>query len=81
LKSLGTDKILAKHIKAGGKTLCSETHKLIRAMWNKEELLQQWRESIILPVHKKVDKTDCNTLLLKSGLYGDEIIGDWLGGF
>jgi hypothetical protein len=29
-------------------------------MWNKEELPQQWKESIIVPIHKKSDKTDCN---------------------
>jgi hypothetical protein len=32
----GTDQILAKWIKAGGETLCSEIHKLICSIWNKE---------------------------------------------
>jgi hypothetical protein len=40
--------------------LLSEIHKLINSVWSKEELLDQWKESIILPVHKKGDKTDCN---------------------
>jgi hypothetical protein len=35
-------------------------HKLICSIWNKEELPQQWKESIIIPIHKKGDKTDCN---------------------
>jgi hypothetical protein len=35
-------------------------HKLINSVWNKEELPDQWKESIIVPVHKKGDKTDCN---------------------
>jgi hypothetical protein len=47
-------------IKAGGETLCSEIQKFICSIWNKEELLQQWKESIIAPIHKKGDKTDCN---------------------
>jgi hypothetical protein len=34
--------------------------KLINYIWNKEELPAQWKESIIVPVHKKGDKTDCN---------------------
>jgi hypothetical protein len=34
-------------------TLCSEIHKLICSIWNKEELPQQWKESIIVPIHKK----------------------------
>jgi hypothetical protein len=59
-KSPGTDQILAKLIKAGGKTLCSEIHRLICCIWNKEELPQQWKESIIVPIHKKGDKIDCN---------------------
>jgi hypothetical protein len=54
-KSPGTDQIPAKLIKAGGETLCSEIHKLICSMWNKEELPQQWKESIIIPIHKKGD--------------------------
>jgi hypothetical protein len=35
-------------------------HKLINSIWSKEELPDQWKESIIVPVHKKGDKTDCN---------------------
>jgi hypothetical protein len=59
-KSKGTNQILAKLIKARHETLCSEIHKLICSVWNKEELPQQWKESIIIPIHKKSDKTDCN---------------------
>jgi hypothetical protein len=57
-ESPGTDQILAKLIKAGGETLNSETHRLICSIWNKEELPQQWKESIIVPIYKKGDKTD-----------------------
>jgi hypothetical protein len=59
-KSPGTDNILAKLIKAGGETLYSDIHRLICCIWNKEELPQQWKESIIVPIYKKGDKTDCN---------------------
>jgi hypothetical protein len=57
----------------------------------------QWKESIIVPVHKKGDKTDRNNyhgisllstsykilsnILSRLGLYVDEIIGDHQCGF
>jgi hypothetical protein len=37
-----------------------KNYKLINSIWNKEELPDQWKESIIVPVHKKCDKTDCS---------------------
>jgi hypothetical protein len=54
-KSSGSDLILAKLIQAGGETLQSEIHKCINSVWNKKELPDQWKESIIVPVHKKAD--------------------------
>jgi hypothetical protein len=36
----------------------SVIHKLITSIWNKEELPDRWKESIIVPVHKQGDKTD-----------------------
>jgi hypothetical protein len=40
--------------------LRSEVHKLSDSIWNKEELPQQWKESITVPIYKKGDKTDCS---------------------
>jgi hypothetical protein len=59
-KSPGVDHIPAELIKAGGETLRLEIHKLIKLIWNKEELPHQWKESIVVPVDKKGDKTDCS---------------------
>ena len=47
-------------IKGGGRTIRCAIHKLIISIWNKEELSEEWKESIIVPNHKKGDKTDCN---------------------
>jgi hypothetical protein len=58
-KSPDINQIPVELIKAGGETLCSEIHKPICSIRNKE-LPQQWKESIIIPIHKKGDKTDCN---------------------
>jgi hypothetical protein len=38
----------------------SVIHKLITSIWNKEELPDQWKESIIVPIHRTGDKTVCN---------------------
>jgi hypothetical protein len=59
-KSPGIDQIPAELIQAGGETLRSDIHKIIKLIWNKEELLHQWKESIVVPIHQKDDKTDCS---------------------
>jgi hypothetical protein len=55
-KSPGIYQIPAELIQAGGNTLRSEIHKLINCIWNKEELPEQWKECIIVPIYKKGDK-------------------------
>jgi hypothetical protein len=58
-KSPGIDQITAELIQAGWNTLRSEIHILINCIWNKEELPEQWKESIIVSIYKKGDKADC----------------------
>jgi hypothetical protein len=59
-KPPGIDQIPAELIKAGGRTILCAIHKLIISIWNKEELPEEWKEAIIVPIHKKGDKTDFN---------------------
>jgi hypothetical protein len=59
-KAPGSDQIPAELIQAGRETLCSVIHKLIMLIWNKEELPHKWKESVVVPIHKKGDKTDCS---------------------
>jgi len=59
-KSPGIDQIPAELIKAGCKTIRFQIHKLIFSVWNKEELPEGWKESIIAPIYKKGYKTDCS---------------------
>jgi hypothetical protein len=78
--SPGSDEIPAELIQAGGDILPSKIHRLI---WIKEKLPDQGKESIIVLVHKKGDKTDCskyhgiffsNILLSRLSPYVDKII-------
>jgi hypothetical protein len=46
----------------------SMIHKLITSIWYKEELPDQWKEYMIVPIHKKGDKTDCNNYRVISEL-------------
>jgi len=59
-KSPGIDQIRAELIKAGGRAICLEINKLITSIRKKEKLPGEWKESIIIHIHKKGDKTDCN---------------------
>jgi hypothetical protein len=59
-RSPGIDHNPAELIKVGGSNICSEIHKLINYIWDKEELPGQYKESVTVPVYKKVDKTDCS---------------------
>jgi hypothetical protein len=55
-KSPCVDQIPAELIEAGEKTLRSNIHKLIKLIRNKEELPHQWKEKIVVPIHKKGEK-------------------------
>ena len=59
-KSPGIDQIPAELIETGGGTICLETHKLTTPIWKKEKLPEEWKESFIIPIHKKGNKTDWN---------------------
>jgi hypothetical protein len=52
--------ILAEFLQVAGNTLHPEIHEFINSIWSKEELPQQWKESIITPIYEKGNKTDCS---------------------
>jgi hypothetical protein len=56
----GIDQTPASLIKAGGRTIHSEIYKRIISFWNEEELPEEWKESIIVPIYEKNTKTDCS---------------------
>jgi hypothetical protein len=59
----------------------------MNSVWNKEELADQYKKSIIVPIYKKGDKNECShyhssevlcaSVLVKSGLETDiTAVGD-----
>jgi hypothetical protein len=54
------DQILAELIQVGGEILCSNIHELINSNWNTEKFPDQWKDSIIILVHRKGAKTNCS---------------------
>jgi hypothetical protein len=92
-KSPDNDQIPAELMKAGGEMLYSEIHKHICSVWNKEQLPQQWKESIIVPIPPDCNNylgislfINClqhlsNILLARLTPYVNEIIGDHQCGF
>jgi hypothetical protein len=87
----------AEIFQAGGQTVRSEIHKLLYLIWKKTELPHKWKESIVVPIQKKSDKTDCSNyrgisllstsykilsiILARLTPYADEIIRDHQCGF
>ena len=59
-KSPGIDPIPAELIKAGGRTICYEIHKLVIYIWNKEELPEECKELVIILIKNKGNETDCS---------------------
>jgi hypothetical protein len=57
-KSTGVGQISSELVQAGREMLRLGIHKLIKLIWNKE-LPHQWKESVVVPIHKKGDKSDC----------------------
>jgi hypothetical protein len=51
------DQVLSELIQVGGDTSCSEIHRLINSIWNKEELPQQQKYLLFYLFIKRVIKT------------------------
>ena len=61
LKSPGSNPSRIKAAGRGGvRIIRYEIHKLITSVWNKEELPDECKQSITVPICKKGDKTDCS---------------------
>jgi len=47
-------------LRHGSRAIHYDIHKRMISIWKKEEFAEVWKESIIVPIYKKDDKTDCS---------------------
>ena len=59
-KASGVDQIHAEYLRYGGKATVEWLHRVIRSVWLKEEMPEDWRKMIIIPLHKKGSREECS---------------------
>jgi len=55
----GTDEIHPELIKFGGDKLLNRMYELVRQIWEEERIPEEWKETIIFPIHKRGDRDRC----------------------
>src|SRR3984885_8868260 len=58
-KAPGEDNIMAEMIQAGGDCSVEMLHTLCDKVYQEKKCPADWGKAIIVPIHKKKDKTDC----------------------
>jgi len=58
-KEAGTDGIHPELIKYGGNELLNRMYELVRKIWEEERIPEEWKETIIVPIHKRGDRDSC----------------------
>ena len=59
-KSPGSDGITAELLQAGGEQLTRQIHKLCNKAWEEGTIPEEWGKSILVPIPKKGDLSDCS---------------------
>jgi len=60
-KAPGSDSIPSELIKYGGEDMHNFIYRVCHSrVWQEETMPESWSEAIIIPLHKKGDKTECN---------------------
>ena len=58
-KVAGTGEIHPELIKYRGNQLLRRVYELVRQIWEEERIPEEWKETIIVPVHKREDRYRC----------------------
>jgi hypothetical protein len=58
-KVAGTDGIYPELIKYRGNKLLNRMHELVTQTWEEEWIPEEWKETIIIPIHKRGDRDRC----------------------
>jgi hypothetical protein len=59
-KAPGSDSIPSELIKYGGEDMYNFIFRICHRVWSEEVMPETWSEAIIIPLHKKGDKTECS---------------------
>ena len=60
MKTAGTDKINAELLQAAGPQMTQRIQELILSVWRSERMPNEWNKSIICPIYKKGEKSECS---------------------
>ena len=58
-KAAGTNGIHPELIKYRGNKLLNRMYELVRQIWEEERIPEEWKETIIVPTHKRGDRDRC----------------------
>ena len=58
-KVAGNDGTHLELTKYGGNKLLNRMYELVRQIWEEERILKEWKETIIVPIHKTGDRDSC----------------------
>ena len=58
-KVAGTDGIHLELIKYGGNKLLNRMYELVTQIWEEERIPEEWKKTIIVPIHKRGDRDRC----------------------
>lgn len=76
-KAQGSDDISAELIKYGSEEMHKVIFKICQKIWEEEQMPEYWKKAVIIPIHKKGDKTECGNYRGISLLNSAYILGEY----